>query len=146
MISEIIKRHVYKKEDTFNSDIIKDNFTLYQYIYRLYLLNYANQKRSKYINIPDESGNMKVVDIFKNYNSLLHKIFETDNIIVAIPNVNNIPEVTFFEVDAKDDGYAYMASYVEMGYNAEKDTVFKKNINKQGDKFFLDYKRMGKYD
>lgn len=137
MIGEVITQHVYKKIDDVDGELTNEKFSLYQYVYNLYVLSEVGNPKDKFIKLPTED---KKVDVFKHYNELLHQIIETDNVIVSIPDIHNIPEVLFFEIDMIDDGFAYMAN-VELELNSKEDSFFK-----DGNDLFINYKRMGKYD
>ena len=87
-----------------------ENKKLYDAIKDVYLLIQMSQKVSTKEEIESDK------EMFRSLNNeLLHKFVESDNVLVALPDINNPSVVIVLEIDKANDGNFYTIRSIEDG-------------------------------
>lgn len=80
------------------------NKRIYDSLVDIYLLSDLGPK------VNSEEENEFDRNLFKEINEmLLHKLIDSDKVLIPIPDINNVPNVMILEVDKENDGCLYRA-------------------------------------
>ena len=100
------KRRVYRMETVklLKQYELAGNKRIYDSLVDIYLLSDLGPK------VNSEEENEFDRNLFKEINEmLLHKLIDSDKVLVPIPDINNVPNVMILEVDKENDGCLYRA-------------------------------------
>lgn len=100
------KRRVYRMETVklLKQYELAGNKRIYDSLVDIYLLSDLGPK------VNSEEENEFDRNLFKEINEmLLHKLIDSDKVLIPIPDINNVPNVMILEVDKENDGCLYRA-------------------------------------